>query len=153
MILGIDPGKTGALVWIDGGKVAQFSRMPEGPAATAYAISLYAKQTKFAVIEDVGAMTYVDKNGMKRGQGASASFNFGFGAGMLHGILAAFNIRTWPVSPSTWKASLGLTSDKYLSLSLAAKTFPESSHLFKMRKDDGLAEAALLALFGAKHFK
>lgn len=107
----------------------------------------------FAVIEDVGAMTYIDASGKKRGQGAQASFNFGFGAGVLHGVLAALAIRVYAVKPATWKLAFGLSSNKNESRALATKVFPEAAILFSRAKDDGRAEAALLAEFGKTRFK
>ena len=52
------------------------------------------------------------------------------------------------VQPASWKKHFGLNRDKGLSRSLATQRFPEYAKLFARAKDDGRAEAALLALFG-----
>lgn len=154
MILGIDPGKSGALVWLDkSGKIHDCEDMPERLDRLVEVVKFYAAETRFAVIEDVSAMTYVDKFGQKRGQGAAASFNFGFSTGMVHGVLAALNVRVWPVRPVTWKLAFGLSSDKSESLALARKKFPQDEDLFQLKKHDGRAEAALIAHFGSTRFK
>ena len=49
-----------------------------------------------------------------------------------------------------WKASMRLSSDKELSLTLASKLFPSCAQAWKLKsKHTSAAEAALLALFGA----
>ena len=55
-----------------------------------------------------------------------------------------------PVPPSTWKKALGLSADKNASRQRAIETWPEHVRTFARVRDDGRAEAALLALFGAR---
>ena len=59
------------------------------------------------------------------------------------------SIPTIHVSPGKWKKHFGLTSDKEKSRALAIATWPQSDH-FRRKKDDGRAEAALTALYGAR---
>lgn len=154
MILGIDPGKNGALAFLSDNELAVID-MPHSIEAIVSRIRAYHlfEPIAFCVIEDVTAMTYVDSRGLVRGQGAKASFNFGFGTGVLHGILAALGIPVYQVKPATWKAVLGLSSNKDQSRELAGKKFRASAHLFARKKDDGRAEAALLAHFAKGRFK
>lgn len=104
----------------------------------------------FAVVEEVGARTYVDATGTKRGQGAAASFAFGKSAGAVMGILAALHIPTICVLPGVWKTLMGLGRDKNLSRTAAMKLFPAKAVSFERKKDDGRAEAALLAYYGKR---
>lgn len=154
LVLGIDPGKSGALVWLDADtkRVVTYVDMPQNGIELSRSLRL-APEIKFAVIEAVSAMTYTDEEGKKRGQGAAASFNFGFGAGMLDGALCALGIPIYYVVPGTWKALYGLSSDKSKSIELAKKKFPQFAPQLTLKKHDGRAEAALLALFGAERFK
>ena len=48
------------------------------------------------------------------------------------------------------RRSLGLPSDKELSRRRAIETWPGSAGMFARKKDDGRAEAALLALWGQR---
>lgn len=100
-----------------------------------------------AVVENVSAMTYVDKDGHKRGQGAAASFNFGKSFGVVLGVLGARNIPTLRVPPSVWKLQMNLSSDKELSLKKAREIFPYLADSLKRKKDNDRAEALLLAWF------
>jgi len=49
-----------------------------------------------------------------------------------------------------WKPALGLTSDKQVSLDLARHLFPAHAGLLRRKKDDGRAEAMLLAEYGCR---
>lgn len=114
-------------------------------------IGLYASDLKLALIERVHAMTYVDKHGEVRGQSAAGSFEFGRTTGIVQGVIAAFDIPTVLVSPASWKASMGLTSNKSESLEMARKLFPSHRQYLLRKKDDGRAEALLLCVFAARY--
>jgi crossover junction endodeoxyribonuclease RuvC len=53
------------------------------------------------------------------------------------------------VTPGKWKRFYGLSAEKEKSRELAIQTWP-ASDAFRRKKDHGRAEAALLALYGAK---
>jgi crossover junction endodeoxyribonuclease RuvC len=161
MILGIDPGLQGALALYcySTNLIFECVDMPiTAPPAKkevdGYKLSSWvdrhAKYIRLACIEDVGAMTYKDGTGQIRGQGAAASFAFGQGSGIVIGALASYMIPMRFVSPSGWKMAMGLSSSKGLSRERATALFPCQAELFKRAKDDGRAEACLLALFGAR---
>lgn len=99
-----------------------------------------------AAVELVGARTYM-VGGVARGQGAAASFAFGKSAGVVTGVLSALEIPFVEVSPGVWKSAMNLSSDKNASRELATKFFPRYPKYFERKKDDGRAEAALLAYF------
>lgn len=92
-----------------------------------------------AVVEHVHAMPK---------QGVSSSFNFGEGYGALKMAIAAHYIPVQFITPAIWKKHFGLSSDKGLSRGLASNRFPANAKDFVRIKDDGRAEAALLALYG-----
>lgn len=162
IVLGIDPGHSGALAFYKPNvKKLHIFDMPllakgNSGRKEVHAIHLagllkrYAPFTAVAVMEDVGAMIYVDQFGMRRGQGAAASFAFGKSSGVVVGALAALGIKVVAVKPSVWKSLLNLSSDKSASIARAVYTFPEYAGWFARKKDDGRAEAALLAWLGSE---
>lgn len=107
---------------------------------------VYKDDNLHAVVERVGSMP--------RQAGA---FNFGRSAGVVHGVLAALGIPYNLVSPVVWKGAMGLrkmpneTQDqnKTRARELAMKLWPGNAGEFKRVKDDGRAEAALLAYYFA----
>jgi len=102
---------------------------------------LHRADIKLAVIENVHAMP---------AQGVTSSFNFGRAFGALEAMVAASIIPIHYVAPNVWKRHYHLTSDKDASRRKASQLFPAHAHLWARSKDDGRAEAVLLALWGAK---
>jgi crossover junction endodeoxyribonuclease RuvC len=163
LILGIDPGLRGSFALLyphnltllsvhDAVSVLHGTKNQFDAVAFAIYLDMFKDRILFAVVEDVTAMKYTDRDGKVRGQGAAASFSFGRSAGVVDGVLAAYGIVVRKVRPVVWKTLLGLSASKSDSISLAKKKFPDHESSFKRQKDDGRAEAALLAWFGADRF-
>jgi crossover junction endodeoxyribonuclease RuvC len=87
----------------------------------------------------------------------AGAFNFGRSAGVVDGVLGALGIPYTLVSPNVWKGATGLhrmsgesqADVKSRARFLAQKLWPEQAAQFKRIKDDGRAEAALLARYFA----
>jgi len=103
----------------------------------------YAPRIKMAVTEKVGVMT--------GDEGVVAMFNFGYGAGILEGVVTALDIPMVKLNPAVWKPGMGLNRDKTVSLKLARKLFPQHTEQFALKRDDGRAEAALMAYFAERN--
>jgi len=148
MILGIDPGLHGAMAVYDPAneELLRVHSMPLDKKTNkidtfilAQIFDSFAGNVKFAVLEEVGAMP---------GQGVVSMFNFGQSFGLIKGFLASYNIPVYLVRPAIWKGSMGLSRDKEDSRVMAIKLFGEN--YFPLKKDEGKAEAALLAHFGKR---
>jgi crossover junction endodeoxyribonuclease RuvC len=81
-------------------------------------------------------------------QGVASSFNFGSSYGIVLGVLGAVKVPYHLVPASTWKKHFSLGADKRAARTAATRLFPRQSALFVRAKDDGRAEAALIARFG-----
>lgn len=161
--MGIDPGIKGAIAFYrPRDKAVVVHDMPTftkpngkseiDPAALFKLILPFRYSIKLALIEQVGAMTYVDNSGQKRGQGAAASFAFGKSTGIVVGMLGGLEIGLVSVVPAVWKSLMGVTRDKNTSLAKARTLFPKLESKLKRKMDDGRAEAALLAYFASERF-
>jgi hypothetical protein len=89
------------------------------------------------------------QNGVK--QGVQSMFNFGGTLRFAHAI--ALGVRPRPrvefVTPGVWKAKLGLlNSSKGASREKCRSIYPSTTHDLQRVKDDGRAEAALIAHYG-----
>jgi crossover junction endodeoxyribonuclease RuvC len=148
-VIGIDPGISGAISvfnWythtlenvidmptleVDSGKTKK---------RHISAVSLCNYLTIFSnahvVIEKVGAMP---------GQGVTSMFNFGRSAGIIEGVVAALRMPSTYVTPATWTKAVGRAAGKDASRMRAMELFPSKADLFKRAKDDGRADAALIA--------
>ena len=87
------------------------------------------------------------------GQGVTSSFNFGRSLGATEGVFAACGRPIVYVSPARWKRSLGLSADKTASRRRAIELWPDRTALFGRVKDNGRAEAALIAYWWLHHGK
>lgn len=155
IIAGIDPGKTGALALLYSDNTVDFFDVPRikvrGKDVCAYAewqsnwsVALGLVAVDKAVIEDVAS---------RPGQGVSSMFKFGRTLGFAHAIV--LGVRPRPsvefVTPAVWKAKLGLlNSGKGASREKAVNLFPAVESRLARVKDDGRAEALLLAYYGRK---
>jgi len=95
-----------------------------------------------AFIEDVHSMPK---------QGVASSFKFGFVAGATQQAVVDAGFEMTLVPPQVWKRRFGLTADKDAARARASAVFPGSAHRWPLKKHDGRAEAALIALYGARY--
>jgi tetrahydromethanopterin S-methyltransferase subunit G len=93
---------------------------------------------------------YVEQVSARPGQ--AAQFQFGVNYGVVLGVLGSLRVTTMLVPSVTWKAGYGLkrevwetnTQWKNRSIVLAKKIFDD----YDFKKNDGIAEAALIAFYG-----
>lgn len=151
LILGVDPGLSGALALYDHEKsmihsIYDMPVRPQGDKTTvdheqlASILDIYSNRISFALIEYVHAMSK---------QGVSSTFKFGYGFGVVTGVIASHHIPIHFSPASVWKSQMGVTSVKASSIEKIKTLQPDSKEYFTLKKHDGRAEAALLAVFGA----
>lgn len=157
LILGVDPGFTGGLAIYDSSSktlrdvidmplVAQ----PKNGRAIANKIDVYALALWFGAYSEEVALAVIEDVGPRPEEGVSSVFKFGYGAGVVAGIVAATLTRIHLTPPATWKLLMQLSHDKKLSCTRAKELFPNFAPSFARVKDNGRAEAALIAKFGER---
>jgi len=156
---GADPGLSGAVaVLLDGepGPILDMPTFHNGTANEVDALKLATFVRKnisdnpgayfSACIERVRAMP--DRSGgTVRKMGAQSSFNFGDGFGQLKAVFRALRLEPVLVEARSWKNYYGLPTDKEASRSLAIRRFPSVADQLARKKDNGRAEALLVALY------
>lgn len=83
-------------------------------------------------------------------QGVSSMFRMGQGLGLWEGICAGMGLPVELVPPQRWKKAMlsaGGGSDKGVSIARAQQLMPEAAEFLTRKKDDGRAEALLIALW------
>ena len=126
LIIGIDPGISGAICFFENGEVKEIIEMPtmaDGKKNKKQIngtqiyneilrrIRNFSKKDIFVVIEQVSAMP---------GQGVTSMFNFGQSFGVIKGICSAMQLSTYFIRPVKWKKYFGLIkSEKYSSMTKA----------------------------------
>lgn len=157
---GCDPGLSGAIATLIDGEAGPILDMPTFHNGTANEVdaaklSVFIREVRAghpgadfsACIERVRAMP--DKsNGVVRKMGAQSSFNFGDGFGQLKAVFRVLGIIPTLVEAQSWKHSYALRgAKKDESRLLAIRRFPGAADRLKRMKDDGRAEALLIALW------
>lgn len=144
-IMGLDPGASGAVA---------FYYPEKAQLISAYDVPLVDKKINAAALYDLirqygPDLAVVEIVHAMPKQGVTSCFNFGMSYGVALGVIGALKIPTVHVSPTKWKKYYSLSADKEEARALAISKWPASLH-FRRKKDNGKAEAALLALYGAQ---
>ena len=154
LIIGIDPGISGAICFFENGQVKEIINMPvmadgkknkrqiNGPQTyneILKRINNYPKKDIIVVIEQVSAMP---------GQGVTSMFNFGQSFGVIKGICSAMQLSTFFIRPAKWKKYFGLIkTEKDASRTKVIEIFPYISSELSRKKDSNKADAVLIASF------
>ena len=104
------------------------------------------------ILEQHNAPVFIEQVGARPGQGVSSMFNFGKSYGICLGVSAGLKLQTTTITPLVWQRALKVEKGKDGNRLRAVQTFPNYSNLFARKKDDGRADAALLAYYGAIFF-
>ncbi len=159
-IIGIDPGISGSICFLDNGKIIDVIEMPimtdgkknkkQVNGSQVYneiskRIKQFEKNQIRVVIEHVSAMP---------GQGVTSMFNFGQSFGILKGICTAMQLPMYFVRPAKWKKYFNLlNSEKDASRTRAIEIFPYFSSQLSRKKDSNKADAILIASFYYETYK
>jgi hypothetical protein len=138
-LLGVDPGKQGAIAVYD--KAAHRVTSYDMPGTTAELHDLIAGLPEIRIC-------MLEKPFYPQSIGTTNAARIGEAFGVLKGALAWRSIPTELVTPAKWKAALNLSTSKSASREKASQLFPDDAEQFKRAKDDGRAEACLLAWYG-----
>ena len=153
-IIGIDPGLSGAIAVISTNSCEIFDM----PTMTVERNGKAKRQVSASELAQILANynsndchVYVEKVSAMAGQGVTSVFSFGRSFGMIEGILAAFKLPVTFVAPATWVKAVGRGQGKDASRARAMEIFPNNQADFKRVKDDGRADAALIAYWGSRN--
>ena len=160
LIIGIDPGISGAISFFEEGYIKEVIEMPtmaegkknkkqiNGPQIyneISKRISEMEKKNVIVVIEQVSAMP---------GQGVTSMFNFGQSFGVLKGICSAMQLSMQFIRPTKWKKYFGLIkAEKDASRTKVIEIFPYISSELSRKKDSNKADAILIASYFYNTYK
>ena len=160
LIIGIDPGISGSICFLEDGIIKDVLEMPtmtEGKKnkkqvngsqifnEISLQIKTHEKKNIKVVIEQVSAMP---------GQGVTSMFNFGQSFGILKGICSAMQLPIYFVRPAKWKKYFNLiNSEKDASRTRAIEIFPYFSSNLSKKKDSNKADAILIASYFHETYK
>lgn len=152
LTIGIDPGLTGAIAFLADGEPCGLFDMPTEMHGDWKEVDggKLAEILREGMKNHTGAnvSACIEKVGARPTDGGTSAFRFGESSGKAKAVLEALRIPYMRVVPVTWKRSYGLIkAEKGKSIELAVARFPAVAASLKRQKDDGRAEALLLALY------
>ncbi len=147
MMIGIDPGCSGAIVLLDAGQPVEWQPMPTLKVGKHTRVNGAALAAFLRPYPD--AHVYIEHVGAMPGQGSASMFTFGHAAGVVEGVIAGLGIPFTLVAPQAWKRRAGLIgTDKDAARSRAIQLWPAWRDLDTKARGQALADAALIALHG-----
>lgn len=147
MILAVDPGLNGGIAVVDGPMLRQVTTMPtmswsqQKTIVDSYQLNLFLNNVRV----DFGVNScVVERASARPGQGVTSMFTFGMAYGAVIALMQSHGFSLHIVAPNVWKKDLKLGTDKNDSRNKAIEMWPDHEQMFKRKKDDGRAEAALI---------
>lgn len=150
-VVGIDPGLLGAVAVVDGDDLVAVHPMPTTLLDGRTVTDGRALGDVLAEIGQVRMVVVERIPGLGPGIGKSSAMSLGWSLGVIHGVLGVMARPTSTVTPAEWRRaakivtpqrSTGGDALKRLSLARAGQLWPDRRW---RRRDDGIAEAALMA--------
>jgi crossover junction endodeoxyribonuclease RuvC len=150
--VGIDIGVSGAIAVLSDGAIVEVHDMPvlrDGPKNRA--------TVNAPLLAEIIARSHADKIivewvGVRPGEGNVGAFAFGRARGVVEGVCGALGVRVEMITSPTWKRLHGIPPGKNgakdAARSKAIARWPDKAALFARVKDDGRAEACLIAMAG-----
>lgn len=151
VVMGVDPGVTGAVVVVGNAVVMAHRLIPTraGPGGRKRIDARALHDIVGELIAECGVtLIVIEEPSALPKQGVASSFGFGRSLGICEGVAVGMNVRLEMVAPSTWKRQLRVPADKKQARARAGDLLPAFRHLWAKASEDGIAEAAMLALWG-----
>ena len=146
--IGIDPGSSGALVVLEDAKPVAWLNMPLIKIGTNTRVN--AAHIADFLAPHKGAPAFIELVHIMPKQGAGSAFTFGHAAGVVQGLVQGAGHPLTMVTPQKWKKAAGLIgTEKDVARSTAILLWPEWRALDAKGKGGALADAALIARYGA----
>jgi len=152
IIIGIDPGVSGAICILNNGKITEIYEMPtmidgkknKKQVNGAEVTNIINKE----IINEKEAKVVIEHVSAMPGQGVTSMFNFGQSFGVLKGICAALKLPVYFIRPVKWKKYFNLiNTEKDASRTKVIEVFPYISSKISKKKDANKADAILIARF------
>jgi len=152
IIIGIDPGISGAISVIEKKKILEVYDTPTMIEGKKNKRQINAAQVTNIIKERLNSgkevVVVVEHVNAMPGQGVTSMFNFGQSFGVIKGICAALSLPIYFVRPTKWKKHFNLIkTNKDASRTKVIEVYPEISSKLHRKKDSNRADAILIALY------
>ena len=152
IIIGIDPGLSGAIAILEDNKVLGIFDMPVMAEGKKNKRQLNSSQLVNIITDNTDntqeIAVIVEQVNAMPGQGVTSMFNFGQTFGAIKGVCAALKLPIFFVRPSKWKKHFELiNSSKDSSRTKVIEMYPSLSNQLSKKKDVNKSDAILIARF------
>ena len=152
IIIGIDPGISGAISIIENKKILEVYDTPTMIDGKKNKKQINSAQVTNIIKETLNigkkVVVVVEQVNAMPGQGVTSMFNFGQSFGVIKGICAALSLPIYFVRPTKWKKHFNLIkTNKDASRTKVIEVYPEISSKLHRKKDSNRADAILIALY------
>lgn len=156
--IAIDPGVSGAIAFLSNTGVERYLEVNDMPTFKVKRGKSEKREVDTAALAGMLrkyihapiGMALIEMAGCRPGQSVSAVHANGRNWGNAHGVLVALGYPVQIVTPQAWKKALGVPAAKDDARKKASQLMPAFAHLWCRAKDDGRAEATLIALYAMK---
>ena len=145
-ILGIDPGMKGCLAHYDGTELLLTDMPIHAKESGGNDLDIHQLYRIISLYPPDHC--FLEKTTAMPGIAGKAAYSMGKSEGAILACIAAIGVPYTLVRPAQWKKQMGCAADKTLARQRASQLLPQYSHNWERKKDDGRAEAALIALYG-----
>ena len=160
LIIGIDPGISGSICFLQDGKIVDVVEMPTMTEGKKNKKQVNGSQIVNEISEKIKELdkseikVVIEQVSAMPGQGVTSMFNFGQSFGILKGICSSMQLPMYFVRPAKWKKYFNLiNSEKDASRTRAIEIFPYFSKQLSRKKDSNKADAILIASFYYETYK
>ena len=154
LIIGIDPGISGAICFFQNGEITDVIDIPSMADGKKNKRQINSQQVFNEISERIinipkkEIIVVIEQVSAMPGQGVTSMFNFGQSFGVLKGICSAMQLSMYFVRPAKWKKYYGLIkTEKDASRTKVIEIFPYISSKLSKKKDSNKADAILIANF------
>lgn len=149
ILLGIDPGISGAYAVLHGDAVVQVEDLPVfvhigRKRRTELDLATLGDTLEALHIEHV----FLERVAARPRQGVTSMFRFGFTAGAICGLLTGMNIPMSFVTPQVWQRHHGIGPSPDAARQRAMQLFPSACSCLAKKRDANRADALLIASYG-----
>jgi|TARA_R100001082_G_scaffold48758_1_gene26292 crossover junction endodeoxyribonuclease RuvC len=167
VVIGIDPGKDGAVVVVNGDyevlawwltKDTCTVKVGKGSKREYFDVKMAQIIREAAEFKPGPILVCMEKQGARPGQGSVSMYSIGLGSGLWRGIVASQGLPLVNVHPRTWAKKILRDvpgQGKGRSILAAQSMFPtfDLTPGRKRKPHDGLADALCIALYGLSQMR
>ena len=145
--IGIDPGKSGGIVFLNGDKIIEMYKCPNTIEDMAELLEPY----RLSWDSNLSVTAYIEQVHAFPSDGRSSVFKFGTNCGIWQGLLGANRIETKFIAPQVWMRSLELPKSKLerkRKIKSIAQKVIDKQGLLKKKVTLNTSDAVLIGMYG-----